>query len=36
MRDEQKLTAYLEKKIDGFKGPLTLKKFPGGQSNPTY
>lgn len=36
MINEQKLTAYLEGQIDGFKGPLTLKKFPGGQSNPTY
>ncbi|WP_339865296.1 phosphotransferase [Paremcibacter congregatus] len=34
--DEAKLTAYLEQHIDGFHGPLTLKKFPGGQSNPTY
>ncbi len=30
------LAAYLEKHIDGFRGPLTAKKFKGGQSNPTY
>ncbi|WP_269620057.1 phosphotransferase [Zhongshania sp. BJYM1] len=30
------LTAYLEKHIDGFKGPLSAEKFAGGQSNPTY
>jgi aminoglycoside phosphotransferase (APT) family kinase protein len=30
------LTAWLEKKLDGFKGPLTLEMFKGGQSNPTY
>lgn len=34
--DEQKLSDYLEQQIDGFKGPLTLKKFAGGQSNPTF
>ncbi|MBL4612847.1 MAG: phosphotransferase [Emcibacter sp.] len=36
MIDDQKLSAYLEQHIDGFKGPLTLKKFAGGQSNPTF
>jgi aminoglycoside phosphotransferase (APT) family kinase protein len=30
------LAAYLEKHVDGFRGPLTAKKFKGGQSNPTY
>lgn len=34
--DIQKLTLYLEEHIDGFKGPMTLDKFAGGQSNPTY
>lgn len=34
--DLEKLTTYLELNIDGFKGPMTLDKFPGGQSNPTY
>ena len=33
---EIELAAYLEKHIDGFRGPLTAKKFKGGQSNPTY
>jgi len=31
-----KLTAYLEAHINGFQGPITLEKFSGGQSNPTY
>ena len=30
------LEPYLESHVEGFKGPLTLDKFPGGQSNPTY
>jgi aminoglycoside phosphotransferase (APT) family kinase protein len=30
------LAAYLETAIDGFRGPLTLEKFSGGQSNPTF
>jgi len=30
------LSEYLSQHIDGFVGPLTLEKFPGGQSNPTY
>jgi len=34
--DEKQLTQYLESQIEGFKGPLTLTKFDGGQSNPTY
>ena len=34
--DEQKLSNYLEQNMDGFKGPLRLEKFAGGQSNPTY
>ena len=34
--DIDKLTAYLEAQISGFKGPLSLEKFAGGQSNPTY
>jgi aminoglycoside phosphotransferase (APT) family kinase protein len=33
---EIELAAYLEKHIDGFRGPLSAKKFKGGQSNPTY
>ena len=34
--DIEKLTTYLQANIEGFKGPVTLDKFPGGQSNPTY
>jgi aminoglycoside phosphotransferase (APT) family kinase protein len=34
--DAAKLTAYLEQHVDGFCGPLTAEKFPGGQSNPTF
>ncbi|WDE09866.1 phosphotransferase family protein [Thalassomonas haliotis] len=32
----EKLTEYLAAQITGFQGPLQLKKFTGGQSNPTY
>jgi len=34
--DVQTLAAYLEQQVEGFKGPLSAEKFPGGQSNPTY
>ncbi len=30
------LTEWLEKNLPGFKGPLTVEMFKGGQSNPTY
>lgn len=30
------LGRYLEQNVKGFKGPLTLEKFAGGQSNPTF
>ena len=30
------LAAYLERQLEGFKGPLTLEKFDQGQSNPTF
>jgi len=30
------LAAYLTKHVEGFKGPLKLEQFKGGQSNPTY
>ena len=30
------LSAWLEMNLDGFKGPLTVESFKGGQSNPTY
>ena len=34
--DEAALTRWMEAHVAGFKGPLTLEKFAGGQSNPTY
>jgi len=34
--DEARLGAYLHEHIEGFSGPLTVKQFEGGQSNPTY
>jgi aminoglycoside phosphotransferase (APT) family kinase protein len=34
--DLDKLTTYFEAHIEGFQGPMTLDKFPGGQSNPTF
>ncbi|WDE07547.1 phosphotransferase family protein [Thalassomonas viridans] len=34
--DTEKLTAYLSEHLAGFQGPVTLEKFTGGQSNPTY
>lgn len=34
--DLDSLSNYLSMHIDGFEGPLSSKKFAGGQSNPTY
>src|SRR5579885_2999544 len=34
--DRTRLEHYLTAAIDGFAGPLTIKQFKGGQSNPTY
>ncbi|NML05013.1 phosphotransferase family protein [Sphingomonas sp. G-3-2-10] len=34
--DEVKLGDWLAANVKGFKGPMTVRKFPGGQSNPTY
>ena len=34
--DVTALTAWLEKNLEGFAGPLTVESFKGGQSNPTY
>lgn len=34
--DTKKLSTYLETHVEGFIGPITLEKFPGGQSNPTF
>ena len=34
--DERALGRWLEGNVEGFNGPFELKKFPAGQSNPTY
>jgi aminoglycoside phosphotransferase (APT) family kinase protein len=34
--DAARLEAYLTANVEGFVGPLTVKQFKGGQSNPTY
>jgi aminoglycoside phosphotransferase (APT) family kinase protein len=34
--DTGALTAWLDKNLPGFRGPLTVEMFKGGQSNPTY
>ncbi|MBD3729528.1 MAG: phosphotransferase family protein [Sphingomonadales bacterium] len=34
--DETALAAWMQAHVDGFAGPMTLSKFKGGQSNPTY
>jgi len=34
--DEARLSAYLSAHIPAFAGPMTVEKFKGGQSNPTY
>jgi len=34
--DTEALVAYLSAHLDGFKGPLNVEIFKGGQSNPTY
>ena len=34
--DVRALEAYLAERLPGFAGPLTLRQFVGGQSNPTY
>jgi aminoglycoside phosphotransferase (APT) family kinase protein len=34
--DEKKLEAYLSDHLPGFRGPLSVFQFKGGQSNPTY
>jgi aminoglycoside phosphotransferase (APT) family kinase protein len=31
-----KLTTWMAANVEGFTGPLTIRKFAGGQSNPTY
>src|ERR1043166_6838276 len=34
--DPARLEAYLTREVRGFAGPLTVKQFKGGQSNPTH
>jgi len=34
--DESKLAAWMEANVEGYKGPLEVRQFKGGQSNPTY
>ena len=34
--DESRLVAWLEANVEGYEGPLTVRQFKGGQSNPTY
>jgi aminoglycoside phosphotransferase (APT) family kinase protein len=34
--DEQALESYLANVLPGFEGPLSIKQFSGGQSNPTF
>ncbi len=34
--DEAKLEAWLKANVEGFQGPLEIRQFKGGQSNPTY
>jgi aminoglycoside phosphotransferase (APT) family kinase protein len=34
--DERSLDAYLAKHVAGYAGPLRVRQFEGGQSNPTY
>jgi len=34
--DEARLAAWLEANVEGFRGPLLVEQFRGGQSNPTY
>ena len=34
--DEGRLEVYMREHVEGFEGPLTVRQFKGGQSNPTY
>lgn len=34
--EQEKLERYLQQHLDGFRGPLTLRKFADGESNPTF
>ncbi|MFN3937305.1 MAG: phosphotransferase family protein [Gemmobacter sp.] len=33
---ERRLSAWMERNVEGFSGPLQLHRFTGGQSNPTW
>ncbi|MBS0409376.1 MAG: phosphotransferase [Proteobacteria bacterium] len=34
--DESRLAAWMQANVEGFSGPLEVRQFKGGQSNPTY
>ncbi|HYC64773.1 MAG TPA: hypothetical protein VEC14_08595, partial [Reyranellaceae bacterium] len=34
--DEAKLTRYMQDHVDGFRRPVRVLQFEGGQSNPTF
>ena len=34
--DEAKLAAWMQENVEGYEGPLEVRQFKGGQSNPTY
>lgn len=34
--DTERLREYLERAVDGFRGPIETHKFANGQSNPTF
>ena len=34
--DEAALARWMDAHVEGFRGPLTVLQFKGGQSNPTY
>jgi aminoglycoside phosphotransferase (APT) family kinase protein len=34
--DESSLARWMGDHVAGFRGPLTVRQFKGGQSNPTY
>jgi aminoglycoside phosphotransferase (APT) family kinase protein len=34
--DTRRLEAYMAEHVEGFRGPLQVRQFKGGQSNPTY
>jgi aminoglycoside phosphotransferase (APT) family kinase protein len=34
--DQERLAAWMAANVDGYEGPLEVRQFKGGQSNPTY